>query len=94
MHANRFHRSADSSSTKRQHSGAFGTAVLVFLTTLLAGKAVWALLVPLLAPAAAALPWSTAALVAFLVAVVAFFVCHPRDHQSRTTRHAADASEA
>ncbi len=94
MHTSRFHRSAGSRLSERQHSGAFGTAVLVFLTVLLAGKALWTIMVPLLTPAAAALPWSTAALVALLVAAMVFFVVHPRSHQRQAARHTSDVSEA
>lgn len=93
MHTSRFHRPTDSSPTGRQHSGAFGTAVMVFLAVLLAGKALWAIMVPLLAPAAGALPWSTAALAALLVATAVLFVIHPRSHRRRAMCETTDASE-
>lgn len=70
-----------------RHSGAFGGAVGAFLVALIVVKLGWAWLVPVVLSGAVAdgsvsavLPWSSAVIVAGLVAFAVFFVRHPRRH--------------
>lgn len=74
----------------RNHGGAFGNAVSVFVAVTLGAKLAWAWLVPSLAQGAVrqglisgSLPWTSALLLGLVVAGVAFFLRHPRRHEAR-----------
>jgi len=83
------------------HDGAFGGALIAFVLTLLTAKLVWGWLVPTLFAGAvasgavvAALPWSSAALIAAVVAIVVFAARHQRRRAHQGDNPVKDAARA